>query len=773
MSRELIKYIFVFSSVTLLVVAIWDIEIIYYPTIGIAILGLGYLLIRKNLSIDVFDIILFVLLSYEFINYFYSLYKPNTYIALRDLFLIVIIVSFIKRILINYKLRLIFFFALSSILLFLSSLSLGVFLFRFFEASYYGFDDFSQFRHLYTPLELLSNEWVTLSLSFIPLVVLTFFYIKKSPLLGENVFLKKRGASIFFIIMIMIILSNIFVSFSRGGYIAFFTFQLLLSCLLIITKTIPLKTIFTCNLTLFFFILLLSCYFSFTIKSTLYSTTSHNRSIAGRIDQWSTTRDIIKTYPFWGIGSKNYSIINESYKSDKLDNTFTGRVNSTFVQIIIEKGIIGSIIYLIIFIIFVYLSIINIFRVRNNYKMVNIIAFSSIISIIIRELFFSSLFYNNGLLIIFLIILFISIHNTNRFSLGKRASVIFTVLSFFVLIRFAYTNIVRDRDLLNFQAIVKNLDNNDYKEACTLADKLNLKASDDALLFSIKGLAYERAQCSPLVTDSFIIHKFKREPFLLKALENYSRSIELNPFDDICYHNLGWIYYLIGEEYLALSNISKAIELNPNSAIYYISRGLIFEAKNNIHESFKNYKQAIKLSPDITDSKFFEDLKIRNDVMCKTLLNEVLLELNKSQENKYSSIVQAKIGKILLDIGNTHDAKDILLGAVKELPSLNRSWYYLGLISEKNREYDKMLEYYNKALFLERKDFLPHKRLSIYYADIKDNKANIYYKKTSLIHYEERMSENSSKSKRKYYRQTVKNDIIPLGLLSYVTPKLN
>ena len=82
------------------------------------------------------------------------------------------------------------------------------------------------------------------------------------------------------------------------------------------------------------------------------------------------------------------------------------------------------------------------------------------------------------------------------------------------------------------------------------------------------------------------------------AIENYSRTIELNPQDVEAYNNRGNVYKNKGNYDQAIKDYSRAIELNPQCATAYYNRGATYNAKGNYDQAIKDFNKAIELNPN-------------------------------------------------------------------------------------------------------------------------------------------------------------------------------
>lgn len=108
--------------------------------------------------------------------------------------------------------------------------------------------------------------------------------------------------------------------------------------------------------------------------------------------------------------------------------------------------------------------------------------------------------------------------------------------------------------------------------------------------------AARRAIASKLFTQAL------SEKDLQKAIELYSKAIELDPNFAEAYSNRGYAKYLLGEEKNALQDYDKAIELNPNLSETYNNRGNAKESLGDENGALEDYDKAIELNPDYANA---------------------------------------------------------------------------------------------------------------------------------------------------------------------------
>jgi len=84
-----------------------------------------------------------------------------------------------------------------------------------------------------------------------------------------------------------------------------------------------------------------------------------------------------------------------------------------------------------------------------------------------------------------------------------------------------------------------------------------------------------------------------------KAIEYFTKSIEVNPKDADSYYNRAYAQHLLGgKEKQTISDYSKSLELNPNDYEAHMNRGLIYMKMGNNEKAISDYKESIRIKPD-------------------------------------------------------------------------------------------------------------------------------------------------------------------------------
>lgn len=83
-----------------------------------------------------------------------------------------------------------------------------------------------------------------------------------------------------------------------------------------------------------------------------------------------------------------------------------------------------------------------------------------------------------------------------------------------------------------------------------------------------------------------------------EGLEDYEKSLELNPDNPLAYNNRGYTYNLIGEYEKAIIDFDKAIELEPEHAYPYNNRGLAKIKLGRTKEGLEDIDKSMSLDKD-------------------------------------------------------------------------------------------------------------------------------------------------------------------------------
>ena len=633
--------------------------------------------------------------------------------------------------------------SISGILYFLSS---------YFQMRAAGFSNFCDFRHIFyfgSPAGSPTGEWITLYLAFLPFSFIVLF----------EKFKKDKRESLLLLIPPILILIILVCSCSRGMYLAIGSFAFFGSALFLWYKLSSLKmvvlfnTIFLISLGL---IIVTSPLFKPVVTTlSLFQTTSQVRSYEGRKSIWKAGIEMIKNYPLSGIGANNFPIMYVTYKDQYDDTPFVGRVFNFFLQLTIEKGIVGLIAYCFLIITFFCISHQKIKLLHNewNQQVVVVLFVSTFAAIIVRDLTYSSILFNKS---VHLLLWFMLAHNTQmpkdvlgipthfqsasefRITLKSYRKKTIAIIPIIIvpLIIFAITiHVIRKGNaehlLLSF---VDQLNHRQFIEAQQSMEDATHVSPNNAYYWACRGLLEERKlqrtfNLEKILTGDFVYNEKELEQ-MKTALTSYRKALELNPADGLFYHNLGWLYIFTKDKKQAEYCFHHALQRDRASAIYHVSLGFLKEKEGKKDSAVKEYGRAVCQLPSLLDSPFFSSLKKRMPLDSKQLVLNSIQRMENELLRRDDPTVAARLAKLYYFQGEKQKAIFLLERVTKELPSLSRPWLYLGDLYQSCNKDSEMIQCYQKSGFLDMSDIFPFLRLGQYFDQHNQrNDAIQYYRK--------------------------------------------
>ena len=215
-----------------------------------------------------------------------------------------------------------------------------------------------------------------------------------------------------------------------------------------------------------------------------------------------------------------------------------------------------------------------------------------------------------------------------------------------------------------------------------------------AVTYNNRGVAYhelkqyERAiedfskaiELNPNLADGyynrgFTYHELKQYE---RAIEDYNKAIELNPKYAVAYNNRRNAYGEIKEHERAIEDYNKAIELNPKYAVAYNNRGNAYHELKQYERAIEDYNKAIELNPNLADAY-------------------------NNRGGAYGRLKQYE--KAIEDFSK----------AIELNPKYAGAYYNRGVAYREIKQHERAIEDYNKAIELNPKD-----------ADAYNNRGNAY-----------------------------------------------
>lgn len=357
--------------------------------------------ILKNIFLDgprsliagpnLLDVSVFLLFGFEITSYLTSTYKPNSFYFLFELMSSILFYCLV-RLNLRHAYQQVSIFILISLLGFILSCgAILTFYVQYRQLSLY-FSDLTGLRHLFSlfnPTDAPSGEWATTFLLLLPFPLILFL---KFDSLGRD-----RWLLLCPVITILVVIA---ITFSRGLYLATTAFALLTSTLFYLYRCFNLKRIVFFNaLTFGLLVVSLTPVIKPVLTTVLlFRTTSQVRSFAGRENLWKHSLGMIKEHPLLGSGSNNFPMQYVAHRGHEDDSVYAARGFNYFLQIVLEKGFIGLVVYCLLLVAFFRVSHERIRQLQDNLflKNVTILFVTTYAALLVRDLSYSSILSNAG-----------------------------------------------------------------------------------------------------------------------------------------------------------------------------------------------------------------------------------------------------------------------------------------------------------------------------------------------------------------------------------------
>jgi O-antigen ligase len=337
------------------------------------------------------DCSLFVVVLSETLCYFNSTYRPNSLHDYQEVLFLALFYCLVRLHLRHEYQRTGVFLLLSLFGLCLSVAALLSFGRQHASLTSLGFDDPTSFRayfNFFQPPGIPVGEWITIFLMLLPFPILLFLKFADTA----------RAWAL--LCPAVALLLTISVTFSRGLYVAaavFFVSAVLLFWLYGLAQLKRFARFSLCALLLAVVVVSVTPVREpLLTTASMFKTASHVRSFEGRANLWKASWEVVKARPLFGVGAFNFPMQYAAYKAE--DSVYVGRTFNIFLQLLVEKGLVGLLAYCLLFFSFFKVAHDNIrlLPADSFHKAVSVLLMASCLALLVRDLSYSSTFVNDG-----------------------------------------------------------------------------------------------------------------------------------------------------------------------------------------------------------------------------------------------------------------------------------------------------------------------------------------------------------------------------------------
>lgn len=536
------------------------------------------------------------------------------------------------------------------------------------------------FRHLYRPFGLATNDWAGLLWLFGGIVAVAYTVFDA---MRVQRWLLTLGICILFLVV---------VSFSRGMYISLGAFFVLAVIYLFRRPSVRNFRIFGF---LGLFLISAIVLFGTPVCTTLRmgKTISQQLSTSGRIEMIENACAVVKEYPFTGVGRGNFTLaLNPSHFEDDRVG-FTSYAPSLLVQIAVEKGIVGLILYL-------CWAIGILFYCIRNSRIASWVVLCFLSLYVVREQTFPIFFESDSAqCLVFVLLAVMQSQATRQFG-GALSSEGYT---------FVFPVLLLATCIATSCFVGKTARNNRHFRAC-----------DTALVEkNWEVVQYELAACSrstPALVNSAlacaeIYEHTKKKDLLWRADSLLQVAIARNPKDNHLIY-LRAMCSMLSADYLESEHrLCEMVTRYPGNAIYRFGLFKCLYQQNKTDEAAEQLSQCIVLSPRIMDTDFW-DASVQRDSMLFEKTRRRLQAI--VQDTSSGPHLSARLGKIAFELGDHVLAEKYLSESLRQLPNLSGVWYNMGQVYRKTGNDRQATACFKHAYRLEQGVFAPLDRLDDY-----------------------------------------------------------
>ncbi|MFQ5586225.1 MAG: tetratricopeptide repeat protein, partial [Thermodesulfobacteriota bacterium] len=219
------------------------------------------------------------------------------------------------------------------------------------------------------------------------------------------------------------------------------------------------------------------------------------------------------------------------------------------------------------------------------------------------------------------------------------------------------------------------------------------------------------------------------------AIEDFNKSIAINPQYEKAYSNRGNIYYRLGNNRQALLDFNTALELDPQYEHGYYNRGTLYLSSGNYRQAIKDFSSVIDLNPQYATA-------YNNRGSAYHSLGDYHLaikDFDKAIElNPYPAEFHYNRGVVYISMENHQQAIENLNKALELNPQYFDAYYNRGIAFYNLGNHQKAIEDLNKALEINPRDAETYYSLSLIYSHLgKTELSRINYRKAVRLGFKE------------------------------------
>ncbi|NTW68854.1 MAG: tetratricopeptide repeat protein [Chlorobiaceae bacterium] len=207
-----------------------------------------------------------------------------------------------------------------------------------------------------------------------------------------------------------------------------------------------------------------------------------------------------------------------------------------------------------------------------------------------------------------------------------------------------------------------------------------------------------------------------------KAVELFTKAIEIYPHHAVFYSNQGLAHYGLKQFEAALASFDKVIALKPDYAEAYLNRGMVLYDQGAFEDALASFEKALDLKPDFAKAYFYKGVLLHDlnqlDVALASFDQAIALKPDYAEAHANRDLVlkdlvppppsndltaaqiNAKFQQALIlhQQGQIAQAKVFYEQILKVLPKHVDARHLLGVIALQSKEYQKAVDLIDQAI---------------------------------------------------------------------------
>lgn len=517
-----------------------------------------------------------------------------------------------------------------------------------------GFSNIYPFRYLFSPLGHITNVWSAILFSLLGILSLSYYILR------ERVWKCITG------LLLYACVTSILLSFSRGAYISLCVYIFI--CVLFIPSYIEkIKIIFGCMMIVGTIYMFFPKEVTTTIR--MNQTTLQQQSNEGRLDAIQAALKVYKYNSNWfGLGIGSYTSAVDHELNQNSMQKYTSYAPNIILQLIIEKGIIGVSVYVVLFI----AVCLKLWKQRKDFK--NIIVGGIFIAICIKELTISVMLVSPLLLCLCYILLASVRTNSNIIETSSNSNkakyLIIAFCSFFFISYETFFMLYSYNEKRNKESMAA-LKKGKYTEAIHA-----MECTSEWTPYLINR--------TKLYMNCY--EKLLLPEYLTKAQQALSQAQKRNPDDVYLDYLYAKLLILKKDHANAYCELKKVVDAYPQNVLYKFTLCKLLCDTRQSRTALPYLKEILLISPRLLNMQTIEKLK-QVDI---PLYCDIIFWLKQQIKIKNDTAANmARMGYISFYIGDYDYSKEKLTEALSQQPNFSIPWLLLGKIKEKENKIEE------------------------------------------------------------------------------------